>query len=157
MGDIQIARISVSPRKSKRPGLIGYVWIAVGNAALVGYDLRLNQSAMMQAQPLEHWQVYQQNALFYNRYWLPVRQIWDIHGTSVAGKTTIEFYHYDLNPGVEDKHFKGPDLQILPEATQRDSTFWTTYAAGLDTLHTHYEQTLSNTDLPAAWTRSLDP
>lgn len=84
MGAVQVARISVSPRRGRTPGLIGYLWIAVENAALVGYDLRFNTPAMA-----------------------------------------------------------------------RDSAFWAIRAAGLDTFQARYNQTLSQTDLPAAWSRTL--
>jgi len=157
MGDTQVSRIAVSPLDRRRPGLVGDLWIAVGDYALVGYDLRLNRAALRDLHPIVHWRAYQQNALFYDRYWLPVRQEWEIRSDTHTCKAETDIYNYRLNQGTRTGPLAGPDLQILPDAEDRAPEFWASMAAGQDTLGWQYRHLLSSSGMPAAWRRAAKP
>ena len=156
MGDIQVSRIAVTPKNGKKPGLEGDLWIALNDFSLVGYDLRLNGPAIRQLRQIERWHAYQQNALFYDRYWLPVQQIWEISSSTHTCKTAIDLYDYQINPGLTPAQLQGPDLHILPEADSRDSAFWAAQAAGRDTVGRRYRKVLSQGRMPTAWRRAQE-
>ncbi|MDP6037150.1 MAG: DUF5686 family protein, partial [Candidatus Latescibacteria bacterium] len=151
VGDLLVSRIDVSPRHGQKPGLLGNIWIARDDFSLVGYDLRLNFPALMQLPNIEHWQIYQQNARYLNAYWLPLRQICTIQTRDWTARATTRCYQYDLNAQLPSKIFKDPEIQILPNAAKRDSTFWATQAASQDTVQMHLKNALLQGNLPAAW------
>jgi len=156
MGDIQVSHIAVIPKNGKKPGLAGDLWIALNDFSLVGYDLRLNAPALRRFRQIERWHAYQQNALFYDRYWLPVLQIWEISSPTHTCKTAINLYDYRLNLGLTPALLRGPDVQILPDAGSRDSAFWAAQAAGQDTVGMRYRKHLSQGRIPMAWRRAQE-
>ncbi len=153
VGDLHVSRIGVSPRHGHKPGLLGDLWIARDDFSLVGYDLRLNFPALLQLRGIDHWQVYQQNTRYLNEYWLPERQICTIKTRDYTAQATTRCYRYDLNTDLPPTIFEAPEIVILPEATTRDSSFWTAHAADRDTAHIRIQSELLQDDLPAAWKR----
>ena len=153
VGDLHVSRIGVSPRHGHKPGLLGDLWIARDDFSLVGYDLRLNFPALLQLRGIDHWQVYQQNTRYLNEYWLPERQICTIKTRDYTAQATTRCYRYDLNTDLPPAIFEAPEIVILPEATTRDSSFWTAHAADRDTAHIRIQSELLQDDLPAAWKR----
>ena len=151
VGDLHVSRIGVSPRHGHKPGLLGDLWIARDDFSLVGYDLRLNFPALLQLRGIDHWQVYQQNTRYLNEYWLPARQICTIKTRDYTAQATTRCYRYDLNTDLPPAIFEAPEIVILPEATTRDSSFWTAHAADRDTAHIRIQSELLQGDLPAAW------
>jgi hypothetical protein len=151
VGDLRVSRINVSPRHGQKAGLLGDIWVSCDDFSLVGYDLRLNFSALMQLPNIQHWQVYQQNARYLNAYWLPMHQICTIQTRDWLARATTRCYQYDLNADLPSKIFDGSEIQILPDATKRDSTFWTSHTASLDTAQMHLQNALIQGNLPAAW------
>ncbi len=154
VGDMHVSRIGVSPRHGHTPGLLGDIWIARDDFSLVGYDLRLNLSALRQLRGIEHWQVYQQNTRYLNRHWLPARQIWTIKTRDWTARATTRCHRYDLDPILPDAIFDAPEIAILPEATRRDSAFWALHIAARDTAHLLMQNDLLHDDLPAAWQKA---
>ena len=151
VGDLHVSRIGVSPRHGNEPGLLGDLWIARDDFSLVGYDLRLNFSALLQLRGIDHWQVYQQNTRYLNEYWLPARQIFTIKTRDYTAQATTRCYRYDLNTDLPPAIFEAPEIVILPEATKRDSTFWAVHTADRDTAHIRMKSELLQGNLPAAW------
>ena len=151
VGDLHVSRISVSPRHGHKPGLLGDIWITRDDFSLVGYDLRLNFSALLQLRGIDHWQVYQQNTRYLNDYWLPARQIFTIKTRDYTAQATTRCYRYDLNTDLPPAIFDTPEIVILPEATTRDSTFWAAHTADRDTAHIRMKSELLQGNLPAAW------
>ena len=151
VGDLHVSRISVSPRHGQKPGLLGDIWIARDDFSLVGYDLRLNFSALLQLRGIDHWQVYQQNTRYINEYWLPARQICTIKTRDYTAQATTRCYRYDLNTDLPPAIFEAAEIVILPEATTRDSTFWAAHTADRDTAHIRLQSELLKDNLPAAW------
>ena len=151
VGDLHVSRIGVSPRHGNEPGLLGDIWIARDDFSLVGYDLRLNFSALLQLRGIDHWQVYQQNTRYINEYWLPARQICTIKTRDYTAQATTRCYRYDLNTDLPPAIFEAPEIVILPEATKRDSTFWAAHTADRDTAHIRMQSELLKDNLPAAW------
>ena len=154
VGDLHVSRIGVSPRHGHKPGLLGDLWIARDDFSLVGYDLRLNFPALLQLRGIDHWQVYQQNTRYLNEYWLPERQICTIKTRDYTAQATTRCYRYDLNTDLPPAIFEAPEIVILPEATTRDSSFWTAHAADRDTAHLRMKGELLQGDLPAAWEKA---
>lgn len=154
VGDLHVSRIGVSPRHGQKPGLLGDLWIARDDFSLVGYDLRLNFSALLQLRGIEHWQVYQQNTRYLNEYWLPARQICTIKTRDYTAQATMRCYRYSLNTDLPPAIFEAPEIVILPEATKRDSTFWAVHTADRDTAHIRMQSELLQGNLPAAWKKA---
>ena len=153
VGDLHVSRISVSPRHGHKPGLLGDIWVARDDFSLVGYDLHLNFSALLQLRGIDHWQIYQQNTRYINEYWLPARQICTIKTRDYTAQATTRCYRYDLNTDLPPAIFEAPEIVILPEATTRDSTFWAAHTADRDTAHIRMKSELLQGNLPAAWQR----
>jgi len=151
VGDLHVSRLGVSPRHGQDPGLIGDIWIARDDFSLVGYDLRLNFPALMLLPTIDHWQIYQQNTRYLNRYWLPARQIWNIRTRDWIARATTYCYRYDLNAALPPSVFSGPEVIVLPEATKQDSAFWALHTASQDTAYIQVQNELLQGNLPAAW------
>ena len=151
VGDLHVSRIGVSPRQKRKPRLLGDIWIARDDFSLVGYDLRLNFPALRQLPNIDHWQIYQQNARYLNRYWLPARQTMNIQTRAWIARATIWCYRHDLNANLPTKVFEGSEIQILTGASKRDSVFWSQHTASQDTTQVHLQNALLKGTLPAAW------
>lgn len=156
MGDVAVHRIRVEPRKKKRPGLEGAIWISADDFSLVGYDLRLNKSGR---KPLgvEELRTYQQNALYYDRYWLPVLQTVRITtGTGAMAEQTTRIGGYSLNPALHDSVFSREAFSMRPDATRRGAAYWEARDDSLETAQRQAVLMLLETNaVPRGWKRLL--
>ena len=156
MGDVAVHRIRVEPRKKRRPGLEGSIWISADDFSLVGYDLRLNKKAR---KPLgvEELRTYQQNALYYDRYWLPVLQTVRITtGTGAVAEQTTRIGGYTLNPALHDSVFSRDAFSMRPDATRRGAGYWKTRDDSLEAAQRQAVLMLLETNaVPRGWKRLL--
>jgi hypothetical protein len=156
MGDIVVHRLSVKPRKRRKPGLAGNVWISGTDYSLVGYDLSLNKHTRRKL-GIKELRTYQENALYFDKYWLPTAQTVRIRTSSgqLAEQTTA-ISNYVLNTTLADSLFAGPRLKMRPLATQRDSTYWADRSSDLDASETAaIRKLLRNDRLPEGWKRLM--
>lgn len=156
MGDVAVHKIHVEPRKRRRPGLEGAIWISANDFSLVGYDLRLNK---MGRRPLgvKELRTYQQNALYYDRYWLPVLQTVRITTESGAlAEQTTRIGGYTLNPVLEDSLFNRDAFSMRPDATHRGAAYWNARDDSLETAQRRSAEMLLETNsIPQGWKRLL--
>ncbi|MDE2887129.1 MAG: DUF5686 family protein [Gemmatimonadota bacterium] len=156
MGDVAVYKIHVEPRKRRRPGLVGAIWISANDFSLVGYDLRLNKKGR---RPLgiKELRAYQQNALYYERYWLPVLQTVRIRTDSGAlAEQTTRIGGYTLNPALEDSLFNRDAFSIRPDATRRGAAYWKARDDSLEISKRRAVQMLLETNtVPQGWKRLL--
>ncbi len=156
VGDVVVYHMNVSPRKRKDPGLEGDIWISSSDYSLVGYDLRHNESLLKKLRIAE-LRTYQENALYYNQFWLPTYQtirIRTIAGNLAEQITQID--HYDLNHPVPDSLLIRGSFSMHPDAQHRPTTFWETRE---DSLHAaeqdEIQHLLESDSLPQGWVRLL--
>ncbi len=156
MGDIVVYRIRVIPRKKRRPALEGDVWISGNDFSLVGYDLKINKP-LRKTLGLSELRTYQENALYYDRYWLPVRQT--VRIKTASGDIAEQITHisdYALNIPLPDSLFAGGPISILPGATERSPAYWSQRASRLQTAEQNIiRHLLESNTLPAGWKRLL--
>lgn len=156
MGDVAVHKIQVEPRKKRRPGLQGAIWISAKDFSLVGYDLRLNKRGR---KPLgvRELRTYQQNALYYDRYWLPVLQTVRITTDSGAlAEQTTRLGSYSLNPALHDSLVNRDPFSMRTDATRRGAAYWKSREDSLETAQRQAVQTLLETNtVPHGWKRLL--
>lgn len=156
MGDVAVHKIQVEPRKKRRPGLQGAIWISANDFSLVGYDLRLNKRGR---KPLgvKELRTYQQNALYYDRYWLPVLQTVRITTDSGAlAEQTTRIGSYSLNPVLHDSLVNRDPFSMRPDATRRGAAYWKAREDSLETAQRQAVQMLLETNtVPHGWKRLL--
>ncbi len=156
MGDVAVHKIHVEPRKRRRPGLEGAIWVSANDFSLVGYDLRLNKKGR---RPLgvRELRTYQQNALYYDRYWLPVLQTVRITTESGAlAEQTTRIGGYTLNPALEDSLFNRDAFSMRPDATRRGAAYWNVRDDSLETAQRRsVEMLLETNTVPQGWKRLL--
>jgi hypothetical protein len=156
MGDIIVHRLSVMPKKKRKPGLEGYVWISGRDFSIVGYDLSLNRHTL-QKLGIRELQTYQENALYFDKYWLPTNQtvrIRTIAGQLAEQTTTLS--GYELNLTLADSLFAGPRLKMHAQATSRDTTYWKERSATLDADQAaEFRKLMQNDQLPEGWKRLM--
>ena len=156
MGDVAVHRIRVEPSKKRNPGLEGAIWISADDFSLVGYDLRLNKRGR---KPLgvEELRTYQQNALYYDRYWLPVLQTVRITtGTGAVAEQTTRIGTYSLNPALHDSVFSRDAFSMRPNAARRGNAYWKARDDSLETAQRQAVLMLLETNaVPRGWKRLL--
>ena len=156
MGDVAVHKIHVEPRRKRRPGLEGVIWISANDFSLVGYDLRLNKRGRS---PLgvKELRTYQQNALYYDRYWLPVLQTVRITTDSGAlAEQTTRIGGYTLNPALHDSLFNRDAFSMRRDATRRGAAYWKARDDSLETARRRSVQMLLETNtVPQGWKRLL--
>ena len=157
MGDMVVYRIRVTPRKKRRPALEGDVWISGTDFSLVGYDLKLNK-ALRKTLGISELRTYQENALYYDRYWLPVRQI--VRIKTASGALAEQITHisgYTVNISLPDSLFSKGPITLLPHATERSPAYWSERARRLETAEGNaVRHLLESKSLPAGWKRLLN-
>ena len=156
MGDVAVHKIQVGPRRKRRPGLEGAIWISANDFSLVGYDLRLNKRGR---KPLgvKELRTYQQNALYYDRYWLPVLQTVRITtGSGALAEQTTRIGSYSLNPVLHDSLVNRDPFSMRPDAARRGAAYWKAREDSLDTAQRQAVQMLLETNtVPHGWKRLL--
>lgn len=156
MGDVAVHKIHIEPRKKRRPGLEGAIWISANDFSLVGYDLRLNKPGR---KPLgvKELRTYQQNALYYDRYWLPVLQTVSIRTDSGAlAEQTTRIGGYTLNPSLHDSLFNRDAFSMRPDADRRGAAYWNARDDSLETAQKRsVEMLLETNTIPQGWKRLL--
>ncbi len=156
MGDVAVHKIHVEPKKKRRPGLEGAIWISANDLSLVGYDLRLNKR-VRGTLGVRELRTYQQNALYYDRYWLPVLQTVRITTDSGAmAEQTTRIGGYALNPALHDSLFKRDAFSMRRDATRRGAAYWEARADSLETAKRRAVKMLLETNtVPQGWKRLL--
>ena len=156
MGDVAVHKIHVEPRRKRRPGLEGAIWISANDFSLVGYDLRLNKKGRNPLGVTE-LRTYQQNALYYDRYWLPVLQTVRITTDSGAvAEQTTRIGGYTLNPVLPDSIFNRDAFSMRPDATRRGVAYWKAREDSLETAQRRaVEMLLETNTVPQGWKRLL--
>lgn len=156
MGDVAVHKIDVKPRKRRRPGLEGAIWISANDFSLVGYDLRLNKRGRGTL-GVKELRTYQQNALYYDRYWLPVLQTVRITtGSGALAEQTTRIGGYTLNPALHDSLFNGDAFSMRPDATRRGADYWKSREDSLETAQRRSVRMLLETNtVPQGWKRLL--
>ena len=156
MGDIVVHRISVMPRKKRKPGLEGYVWVSGKEFSIVGYDLSLNKHTLRKL-GIRELRTYQENARYFDKYWLPIAQKVRIRtsaGQLAQQTTTLSDYEFNLS--LADSLFTGSRLKMHAQATLRDSTYWKGRSAALDADQAaEFRNLLENNQLPEGWKRLM--
>ncbi|MDE3000717.1 MAG: DUF5686 family protein [Gemmatimonadota bacterium] len=156
MGDVAVHKIHVEPRKRRRPGLEGAIWISANDYSLVGYDLRLNEKGRS---PLgvRELRTYQQNALYYDRYWLPVLQsVRIITDAGALAEQTTRIGGYTLNPALDDSLFNRDAFSMRRDAARRGAAYWKARDDSLETAKGRAMQMLLETNtVPQGWKRLL--
>ncbi len=157
MGDVIVYHIRVTPRKKRRPAVEGDVWISGTDFSIVGYDLKLNRP-LRKALGISELRTYQENALYYDRYWLPTRQTVRIRTASGAlAEQTTHISGYALNIPLPDSLFDRGPISILPGATERTHAYWTQRASRLKTAEENaVRHLLESSTLPAGWKRLMN-
>ena len=122
----------------------------------MGYDLRLNRRGR---KPLgvKELRTYQQNALYYDRYWLPVLQTVRITTASGAlAEQTTRIGSYSLNPVLHDSLVNRDPFSMRPDAIRRSAAYWKAREDSLETAQRKAVQTLLETNtVPHGWKRLL--
>ena len=156
MGDVAVHKIQVEPRRKKRPGLQGAIWISANDFSLVGYDLRLNKRSRKRL-GVRELRTYQQNALYYDRYWLPVLQTVRITTDSGAlAEQTTRIGGYSLNPALHDSLVNRDPFSMRPDATRRGAAYWKAREDSLETAQRRAVRMLLETNtVPNGWKRLL--
>lgn len=156
MGDVAVHKIHVEPRRKRRPGLEGVIWISANDFSLVGYDLRLNKKGRSPLGVTE-LRTYQQNALYYDRYWLPVLQTVRITTDSGAlAEQTTRIGGYTLNPALHDSLFNRDAFSMRRDASRRGAAYWKARDDSLETAQRRAMQMLLETNtVPQGWKRLL--
>lgn len=156
IGDVAVHKIQVELQEKRRPGLEGAIWISANDFSLVGYDLRLNKRGR---KPLgvKELRTYQQNALYYDRYWLPVLQTVRITTDSGAlAEQTTRIGGYTLNPALHDSVFNRDAFSMRPDATRRGDAYWKARDDSLETAQRRAVRMLLETNtVPQGWKRLL--
>ena len=156
MGDVAVHKIQVEPGKKRSPALEGAIWVSATDFSLVGYDLRLNRKGR-KSLGVKELHTYQENALYYDRYWLPVLQTVRITTeTGALAEQTTRLDGYTLNPALHDSLFSRASFSMHPEAIRRGAAYW---KAREDSLQTAQRQAvlmlLETNAVPEGWKRFL--
>ena len=156
MGDVAVHKIQVEPGKKRSPALEGAIWISATDFSLVGYDLRLNRKGRRSI-GVKELRTYQENALYYDRYWLPVLQTVRITTeTGALAEQTTRIDGYTLNPALPDSLFSRASFSMHPDATRLGAAYW---KAREDSLQTAQRQAmlmlLETNAVPEGWKRFL--
>ena len=156
MGDVAVHRIRIEPRKKRRPALEGDIWISETDFSLVGYDLRLNKKGR-KSLGIKELRTYQENALYYDRYWLPVLQTVRINtSTGILAEQTTRIGDYTLNPVLHDSLFTRGSFSMHPDATRRGAAYWKAREDSLQTAQRQAVLMLLETNVvPEGWKRFL--
>ena len=156
MGDVAVHKIQVEPEKKRNPALEGAIWISAADFSLVGYDLRLNKKGR-KSLGIKELRTYQENALYYDRYWLPVLQTVRITTrTGALAEQTTRIGGYTLNPALHDSLFSRASFSMHPDATRFGGAYW---KAREDSMQTAQRQAvlmlLETNAVPKGWKRFL--
>ncbi len=157
MGDVAVHKIHVEPGKKRRPGLEGAIWISATDFSLVGYDLVLNRKGR-ESLGIKELRTYQENALYYDRYWLPVLQTVRITTDSGAlAEQTTRIGGYTLNPALHDSLFSAGPFSMQPDATRLGAAYWKARDDSLQTARRSAVLKLLETNaVPHGWKRLLN-
>jgi hypothetical protein len=127
---IQVYELLVRPRRFDAPRVVGAVYLDVATAELVRFRFNFTRSAYLDSS-LEDITVVLENAVWDGRFWLPRRQEIEIRRRTswldlpargiIRGRWQID--SYQLNAGVPDSVFRGPEIAALPPAL-RDTFPW---------------------------------
>jgi hypothetical protein len=132
----EIYTIKMNPKSRTKALFVGTITIASGTYAVIGVDVKPNESFTFPFAKDIDLRYRQQFALYDSCFWMPA----DIR---IDGSFTISFvglslpkiginflssiYDYKINPVLPDTIFKEPTLTTDSSAVKYDSTYWQTH------------------------------
>lgn len=132
-GGIEMYEIAMTPRTKLKPLFEGTITIAERSYAVVGVDLRPNETFTMPFVREIDLRYRQQFALYDSLYWMPadVRidggfsvSVMGIGIPRVGFRQVTSIYNYELNAPVPDSVLSARRLTVDSAATAFDSTYW---------------------------------
>ena len=157
IGDHLVYHLSIRPKKNSRPALEGDIWISGADYALVGYDLQFNR-ALLKKLNIKALRTYQESALYYDRYWLPIHQIVQIQ--TASNNLAEQITHldgYELNRTISDSVLAGKPLTFHPLARIRPPTYWSAHTDSLRVAEQKALHRLMQSEhLPHGWKRVIE-
>lgn len=146
INDRSVYEIYMTPADKSNPGFVGMIYIADGSFDLLKVDLQLNGAANVGG-IFDTLNVVQQFSVLKDSISMPV----DYHllvGIDYLGLVKFGFevnsilYDFKINPKIDDSFFNKAVVTVLPDADDKDSTYW----KGTQTIP-------NTTDEQAAYTR----
>jgi len=127
---LDVYEVRVRPKDDKQPRAVGAVYIARDNAEVVRMAFSFTRAALIDKE-LEDVSVVLENALIESRFWLPRRQEIEIRRTGswmdypargiIRGRW--EICCYEVNTGIPQSIFTGPEIVMAPPAERAQSPF----------------------------------
>ena len=149
-GEVMVHQIQVRPRSFAQPLVVGILYIDVATAELVRFRFSFTPAAYLDRQ-LEDISVVLENALYQNRYWLPLRQEIEIRRRVtwldfpargiIRGRWEVS--GYELNADIPSDVFAGPAIGGLLRPRRADSV----WAEPLDKAIAGVAQPLNEQDM----------
>ena len=133
MSGHEIYYIRMTPKSRIRPLFSGEVTIADGTFAVMGVDVRPNESFTIPFVNNIDLRYQQQFALYDSVFWMPVDvRIKGGFSISLIGLSlprigidlVSSIYRYTINPAIPDSVLQKPRLTVDSSASKYDSTFW---------------------------------
>ena len=129
-GSVSVRQVQVRPRSFARPLVVGTLYLDLATAELVRFRFSFTPAAYLDRE-LEDISIVLENALYRNRYWLPLRQEVEIRRRTswldfpargiIRGRWEIG--DYDLNPALPPALFTGVPIAGLQHPRPSDSTW----------------------------------
>gem|GEM_PF-4519913 len=118
--------LSVKPRTSGPPRFKGTLLIDTLSYAIV--SLNLENTGVLSSPILNHLRIRQQNALYNNRYWLPI-QVTKIYSGQYMGlkfqmEMTALLHEYRINQPVPPDFRFASSISVAPDADRRNPRNW---------------------------------
>ena len=120
---IEVYEVMVRPRNDREARVIGSVFIERSDAQVVRMAFSFTRAAFLDRQ-LEDLSIVLENGLIGSRFWLPRRQEIEIRRAAtwldypargiIRGRWEIG--DYELNPGLPESRFTGPEIVPAPRA-----------------------------------------
>lgn len=128
--DKRVFQIYMSPDDKDDPGFEGSIFITDSTFDLIKVDVRLNRAANTGG-ILDTNNIFQQFSLFDDSVYMPVdyRLFIKLNFMGLAKfgfEMNTILYNYKINSSFGDEIFNKAIITVLPEADEKDSTYWLT-------------------------------
>ncbi len=121
-----VNKIRLIPRRKNAPAYGGYIYIMEDTWRIHSAELSLRSGVVEFVDSVSVRQVYAPDPEF--DIWLPLNQSvnFEISAFGFKGKGYFLFNYFDytVNPNFDKKNFKGPIIKVLPDANQKDESYW---------------------------------
>ena len=128
--NLPVYRIRMKPKSAVAPLFDGIISIAEKTYLVMSVDVKGNEA--LDLAPVKNLHVYQQFALYENKFWLPILSVTtlSVHFAplpipAIFIEQTSQIYDYSINTEFPEGTFDRFVLTTLPTADRHDSVFWT--------------------------------